>query len=124
LRKLLIVAALGFVAASLAQAGDATATSETSVGKIEVSASTAPVAGKDGMFTFEATLKNTTTDTVIAAPRVDFLAGKPFNASSKGDDYDVSFAGTSNAAASVLTVDVKYSVKGEVVFAPRLVFRL
>ncbi len=122
-REIPILSAILLVISSFAAAGTGVATGDTPGGKLELTVSTAPVPNSS-TYTLTATLRNVTTDTVIAAPRVTFKPGEAAHATSGAGEWSARFSISSDAKKSDATVDLEYSVKGEVVFAPRIVVRL
>ncbi len=123
MREIPILSAILLVISNFAAAGTGVATGDTPGGKLELTVSTTPVPDSSN-YTLTATLRNVTTDTDIAAPRVTFRPGEPAHATSRAGEWSARFSISSDAKKSEATVDLEYSVRGEVVFAPRIVVRL
>ena len=113
---------MGFLALS-AFAGDAVVTSETSQGKLELTVKTSTAKGQAGAVTFDAVLRNVTSGAILAEPRVVFKPSDGFKVSSKGKK-DLFTASLSSTDSEQATLDVEYTVDGELVFAPRVTFPL
>lgn len=122
MRTIFSVLLLCLVAIS-AFAGDAVVTSETPQGKLELTVKTSSSEDQPDVITLDAVLKNLASGEVLAEPRVVFKPSEGFNISTKGDK-DLFTASLSPTKSDQATLDVEYSINGEVVFAPRVTFQL
>ncbi len=122
MRTICAALCLGFAALS-AFAGGAVVTSETPQGKLELTVKTKSVRNKAGVVTFDAVLRNVTSGRILAEPRVAFKPSDGFKVSTKGEN-DLFTASLSSADSGHATLDVEYSIDGELVFAPRVTLEL
>ncbi len=120
-----ILAAIVIVfACSSAYAATAVTTAESPVGKLELKLHTVPDANKAGTFILDATLTNVTSGAVIAEPRIVFSADVSAISTLNDAANSVKVMVSSDSSKDQATVEVEYSVKGKLVFAPRVTLGL
>lgn len=119
-----IAALLGLLCATAAFAGTAVTTSSSPRGSYELTVTTAPDAEKAGVFVGSAVLKNRATGEVLSAPKTTFKAGDPAHVETQGEGRTFRLEILSDAAKNEARAVAEYSLDGEVVFAPTLIFEL
>jgi hypothetical protein len=106
--------------AANAMAGTAVAATESDRGAFELTVVTSVDPATPNRVTCTAVLKDTKSGEVLAAPRIEFNAGEPAEASSTTDRSTFLLRLTSDVGANRVTAETEYAVDGEVVFAPRV----
>lgn len=81
-------------------------------------------AEQPGTYEFDAVLKNLTAGTVIAEPHIVFTPGRTVTTTVRGEGYALKIDVTASTERDQATVELEYSVKGELVFAPRITLAL
>lgn len=87
--RTIVAVMLVAVFAVSASAGDAVVTSDTPHGKFELTVKSSPSTDRDGVFTFDAVLKNLTSGEIIAEPQVVFASTEGFKVSTKSEEGPV-----------------------------------
>ncbi|HKH45246.1 MAG TPA: hypothetical protein VKM72_11325 [Thermoanaerobaculia bacterium] len=124
MKKVVVSLALFAMYSIPAFAGSATVKSTSDKGAYEITVTTTPDAQKADVFICTVVMKNGATNEIISAPALVFRAGEAAQIESKGDSDSFRLSLSSDSGKNEAKAVCEYSVHGDVVFAPTLVFEL
>lgn len=123
--KKVVLGLLLFAMCSLpAFAGSATVEATSAKGAYEITVTTAPDPLNADAFICTAVIKNVATDEVISTANIVFKPDETAQMEWKGDSDSFRLSLSSDSGKNEAKAVCEYSVQGEVVFAPTLVFEL